>query len=38
MGTVESIDGVQFYNLKEKDRSLLHLVLEKCPDWEEWCM
>lgn len=34
MGTVESIDGVQFYNLKEKDRSLLHLVLEKCPDWK----
>lgn len=33
MGTVQSIDGVQFYNLREKDKSLLHLVLEKCPDW-----
>jgi len=34
MGTVESIDHVQFYNLREKDKSLLHLILEKCPDWE----
>lgn len=34
MGTVESIDGIQFYNIREKDKSLLHLVLEKCPDWE----
>ena len=33
MGTVESIDGVQFYNLAAPDKSLLHLVLEKCPDW-----
>lgn len=33
MGTVESIDSVQFYNLADKDKSLLHLVLEKCPDW-----
>ncbi|MCR2050381.1 phage tail protein [Acetatifactor muris] len=34
MGTVESIDGVQFYNLRDKSKSLLHLILEKCPDWE----
>lgn len=33
MGTVESIDGVQFYNIGDKSHSLLHLVLEKCPDW-----
>lgn len=33
MGTVESVDGVQFYNIREPDKSLLHLVLEKCPDW-----
>lgn len=33
MGTVESIDGVQFYNIAAPDKSLLHLVLEKCPDW-----
>lgn len=34
MGTAESIDGVKFYNLADPDKSLLHLVLEKCPDWE----
>lgn len=34
MGTLESIDGVQLYNLRDKSRSLLHLVLEKCPDWQ----
>ena len=34
MGTVESIDGVQLYNLAHPDKSLLHLVLEKYPDWE----
>ena len=34
MGTVESIDGVQFYNIADKSKSLLHLVLEKCPDWK----
>lgn len=34
MGTTESIDNVQFYNLQNPERSLLHLVLEKCPDWE----
>lgn len=34
MGTVESVDGVQLYNLRDHSRSLLHLVLEKCPDWQ----
>lgn len=34
MGTTESIDGVQFYNQADPEKSLLHLVLEKCPDWE----
>lgn len=34
MGSVESIDGIQFYNLADKSHSLLHLVLEKCPDWK----
>lgn len=33
MGTTESIDGVKFYNLSDPDKSLLHLSLEKCPDW-----
>lgn len=33
MGTVESIDGVKFYNLADPGKSLLHLVLEKFPDW-----
>ena len=33
MGTVDSLDGVQLYNLRDKSHSLLHLVLEKCPDW-----
>lgn len=33
MGTVESIDGVQLFNLSDKRKSLLNLVLEKCPDW-----
>jgi len=33
MGNVESIDGVSFYNLSDKAHSLLHLCLEKCPDW-----
>ena len=33
MGTTESIDGVQFCNLSDPNKSLLHLVLEKCPDW-----
>ena len=34
MGTVESIDGVQFYNIGDKEHSLLHLVLSLCPEWE----
>lgn len=34
MGTTESLDNVQFYNLQNPERSLLHLILEKCPDWE----
>lgn len=34
MGTVESIDGVQLYNLSDPEHSLLHLILEKYPDWE----
>ena len=33
-GTTESIDNVQFYNMQDPGRSLLHLVLDKCPDWE----
>ena len=34
MGTVSSIDSVQLYNIADKEHSLLHLVLEKCPDWQ----
>lgn len=34
LGTVESIDGVQLYKLSDPQHSLLHLVLEKYPDWE----
>lgn len=34
MGTVESLDDVQLYNLRFKEKSLLHLILEKCPDWK----
>lgn len=33
MGTTESIDEVKFYNLADPSKSLLHLALEKCPDW-----
>ncbi len=34
-GTTGSIDSVQFYNLSDKEHSLLHLVLsEKCPEWK----
>lgn len=33
-GTTESIDNVRFYDLGEKSKSLMHLVLEKIPDWE----
>ena len=33
-GTVESIDGVQFYNQNDTEHSLLHLIIaEKAPDW-----
>ena len=32
-GTSGSIDKVQFYNLSNPNKSLLNLVLEKCPDW-----
>lgn len=34
MGTTESIDNVSFYNMRDPQHSLLHLVLDKCPDWE----
>lgn len=34
MGTTESIDGVQFYNLSNPEKSLLHLTLEKFPEWK----
>ena len=34
MGTVESIDGVYLYSVTDKTHSLLHLVLEKCPEWK----
>ncbi len=33
-GTVESIDGVKFYNQQNPEKSLLHLLLEKLPDWK----
>lgn len=33
MGTTESIDGVSFYDLRDPDKSLLHLILEGCPNW-----
>ena len=33
-GTTGSIDKVSFYNLADKGHSLLHLILEKCPDWK----
>ena len=33
-GTTESVDGVCFYNPDNKSKSLMHLVLEKIPDWE----
>ncbi len=34
MGSVESIDGVQFYNIRDKTTSLLHIALDKCPGWK----
>ncbi len=33
MGSTESIDGVSLYNLSDPHKSLLHLALEKYPDW-----
>lgn len=33
LGTTESINNVSLYNLSNPNQSLLHLVLEKCPDW-----
>lgn len=33
MGTTESIDDVSLYNLSNPKKSLLHLCLEKYPDW-----
>lgn len=33
LGTVESVDGVCLYSLQNPDKSLLNLVLEKCPSW-----
>lgn len=33
MGTTESIDGVRLYHQSDPSKSLLHLLLEKCPDW-----
>jgi len=32
-GLTESIDGVSFYSPGNQSHSLLHLVLEKCPEW-----
>lgn len=34
MGSAGSIDGCQFYNLADKEHSLFHLVLNKCPEWK----
>lgn len=33
MGTTESIDSVSFYNPGNQPYSLMHLVLEKLPEW-----
>lgn len=33
MGTTESIDGVQLFNISDPSHSLMHLVLEKFPNW-----
>jgi len=33
MGTTESIDNVRFYHQSDPSKSLLHLILDKCPDW-----
>lgn len=32
-GTEGSIDGVRFYHQVDPEKSLLHLLLQKCPDW-----
>jgi len=34
MGTTGSIDNVRFYHQADPSKSLLHIILEKCPDWE----
>lgn len=34
MGTTESIDGVRLYDIADTSKSLLHLVLEKVPNWK----
>ena len=34
MGTVESIDRCRFYDIGDKEHSLLHLVLSKANSWE----
>lgn len=33
-GTTESIDGVRFYDIGDKEHSLLHMILAKSPNWE----
>lgn len=33
-GTTGSIDGVQLFNLADKDKSLLHIIIEKFPEWD----
>lgn len=33
-GTTGSIDGVQLINSADKSKSLVHLALEKCPEWD----
>lgn len=34
MGTTESLDGVRLYDIADTSKSLLHLVLEKVPNWK----
>lgn len=33
-GTTESIDNVRFYDIGDKEHSLLHMILAKSPNWE----
>lgn len=33
-GTTESLDDIELYNISNPDKSLLHLILAKCPDWK----